>query len=65
MYFRDLALPESLMKKTGISKTRFYINGYNLLCFDHVKDFDPEDTNAAIYRYPFQRVFTLGINVTF
>jgi TonB-dependent starch-binding outer membrane protein SusC len=58
-------LPETFVKKVGISKTRFYINGYNLLCFDHVKDFDPEDTNAAIYRYPFQRVFTLGINVTF
>jgi TonB-linked SusC/RagA family outer membrane protein len=58
-------LPESLVKKAGISKTRFYINGYNLLCFDHVKDFDPEDPNAAIYRYPFQRVITMGINVTF
>ena len=58
-------LPTSLVKKIGISKTRFYINGFNLLCFDHVKDFDPGNTNAAIYSYPFQRIVTLGVNVTF
>jgi TonB-dependent starch-binding outer membrane protein SusC len=58
-------LPESLVKRIGISKTRIYLNGYNLLCFDHVKDFDPENTDAAIYRYPFQRIYTMGVNITF
>jgi TonB-dependent starch-binding outer membrane protein SusC len=60
-----LNLPESIVKKVGISKTRLYINGYNLLCFDHLKDYDPENTEAAISRYPYQRIYTLGINVTF
>ena len=58
-------IPGTIMNKIGISKTRFYINGYNLFCLDKVKDFDPEDTNAALYSYPFQRIITTGINVTF
>ncbi|MCK9205991.1 MAG: TonB-dependent receptor [Salinivirgaceae bacterium] len=58
-------LPELLVKRVGISKTRFYINGYNLLSFDHVKDYDPENPDAALNRYPFQRIYTLGLNVTF
>jgi len=58
-------LPSSLLSKVGISKTRIYLNGYNLLCFDYVKDYDPENLDAAIYRYPFERITTLGVNVTF
>lgn len=60
-----ISLPQSWVKKIGLSKTRFYVNGYNLLCFDHVHDYDPENTNAAIYSYPFQRIATLGVNITF
>jgi len=58
-------LPSSVLKEIGISKVRAYVNGYNLLSFDHVKDFDPEDTSAGIYHYPMQRIITLGMNVTF
>jgi len=58
-------LPSSMLKKVGISKVRTYINGYNLLSFDHVKDYDPEDTNAGINHYPMQRILSLGMNVTF
>jgi len=57
-------LPVSLVKKIGLSKIRTYVNGYNLLSLDYVKDFDPEDTNAGIYVYPFQRIFTLGLSVS-
>ena len=58
-------LPSAICKKAGISKTRLYVNGYNLLCFDYVKDYDPENTDAAVYRYPFERIFTVGLNVAF
>jgi len=58
-------VPTSVLKKVGISKLRAYVNGYNLLCFDYVKDFDPEDPYAGISHYPMQRIITLGMNVTF
>lgn len=58
-------LPASVLKYVGISKVRAYVNGYNLFSFDHVKDFDPEDTSAGLYRYPMQRIITLGLNVAF
>ena len=37
-------LPDSILRKSGISNIRFYINGYNLLtfCDSFVKAFDPE-----------------------
>jgi len=58
-------IPTKIINKLGISKTRIYANGYNVLCFDKVNDYDPENTDAAIYRYPFQRILTVGLNVTF
>ncbi|MDP4271269.1 MAG: SusC/RagA family TonB-linked outer membrane protein, partial [Bacteroidota bacterium] len=58
-------LPSSILKSVGISKARAYVNGYNLLSLDHVKDYDPEDTQAGISHYPMQRIITLGMNVTF
>lgn len=60
-----VSLPESLIAKVGIAKARFYVNGYNLFSFDHVIDFDPENTGAAIYGNPFERIATMGINITF
>lgn len=58
------SFPTKLVKSIGLSKIRTYVNGYNLLCLDYVKDFDPEDTNAGIYVYPFQRILTVGINIS-
>ncbi len=58
-------IPTEIINEIGISKTRIYVNGYNLFCFDKVKDYDPENIDAAIYRYPFQRIITVGLNVTF
>lgn len=58
-------LPRDLTMKAGISKSRIYVNGYNLLTICGIKDYDPEDTGAAIYKYPFSKIVTLGLNVTF
>lgn len=57
--------PLSLITKAGINKARIYANGYNLLTFDKVTDFDPENTEAAFSRYPYKRIVTLGVRVTF
>lgn len=59
------SLPTSVVKQIGLSNIRTYINGYNLCSWDYVKDFDPEDTNAGISVYPFQRIFTLGLRASF
>jgi len=58
-------IPNAVLKHIGINKTRLYVNGYNLLTFDKVKEFDPENTEAAFSRYPYKRIITIGVNVTF
>ncbi|GEO11479.1 SusC/RagA family TonB-linked outer membrane protein [Segetibacter aerophilus] len=60
------SLPNSLLKKVGFSKTRFYVQGLNLLTWDKLKkyDVDPE-TNTGGDWYPIQRVINFGMYVTF
>jgi TonB-linked SusC/RagA family outer membrane protein len=58
-------IPSKILNVVGINKTRFYANGYNLFTFDKVNDFDPENTEAAFSRYPYKRIITLGVSVTF
>lgn len=58
-------IPSAVLKVVGINKTRLYANGYNLFTFDKMKDFDPENTEAAFSRYPYKRIITLGVSVTF
>lgn len=59
-------LPSSVAQKVGLKGLRAYVNGSNLLIlYDHMKDFgfDPE-TTSSVY-YPQQRVFNIGVNMTF
>ncbi len=60
------SLKENIMKKIGFSKARFYVQGLNLFTWDKLKkyDVDPE-TNTGGDWYPIQRVFNLGVDVTF
>ncbi|WP_158267107.1 TonB-dependent receptor [Chitinophaga niastensis] len=60
-------LPESLVKRIGLTKVRFYYSGQNILTFDHLyKWIDPEAPNtSSIYYYPQVKVNTLGVNVSF
>jgi TonB-linked SusC/RagA family outer membrane protein len=60
------SLPNTLLKKVGFSKTRFYVQGLNLLTWDKLKkyDVDPE-TNTGGDWYPIQRVINFGVYVTF
>lgn len=73
-------LPATLTKKWGMSNVRFYVSGENIYEWSALKKFyDPEavNVNAAInpasntnrsgngYAYPWQRRYSIGLNVNF
>ncbi|MEX1260908.1 MAG: TonB-dependent receptor [Balneolaceae bacterium] len=62
------SLPHSVLDGLGIQDMRVYVSGENLAEWSEVSDFiDPEAiTDSGYgYRYPFQRRFSIGINVNF
>ncbi len=58
-----------LTRKLGLGSLRVYMNGSNLFTWTDVIDLDPEapsrSGNAEINTYPLQKVYNLGINITF
>lgn len=58
-------LPSSLLNKVHIEALRFYVSGYNLLTFDKLKWFDPEGNSTTAAFYPQNRIFNIGLNLTF
>ncbi len=70
------SLPESFLKKAGISKARIYFSGYNLLTFTNYSGYDPEvgasrgslgDRTIGFdeVTYPRNKSYILGVNLTF
>jgi len=69
------SVPSDKLNKIGIKKLRVYANAYNLFTFTGLKDSDPEhpgkipgaDFNYGQggYKYPLNRTFNLGANITF
>ena len=59
------SLPNDIVRKIGINGLRIYASGFNLLTFTHLKDYDPEGNNETGYFYPQQKIYNLGVNVTF
>ena len=57
-------LPVNLLKKIGVSSTRVFVNGYNVLLWDKVKEKDPEANDSGL-TYPLQRSFSIGLNLKF
>ena len=57
-------IPEKVTNKVGIKNLRFYVTGNNLLCFSKFKLWDPEMAGAGL-GYPVQRVYNVGLNLTF
>jgi hypothetical protein len=47
----------------GFKDFRIYFSGFNLLTFDKLDDFDPESTSST--SYPLNKVYNLGLSVTF
>lgn len=67
-------LPQSWMKKIGISNLRFYATAYNVFCLTNYSGFDPEvstmrKTNLTpgvdYSAYPKSRQFVIGLNLNF
>ena len=61
------SLPESIISRVGMSALRVYANGTNLFSIDNTKEFgiDPEISSGNGLQYPQQRIYTLGLNVSF
>ena len=69
------SIPHSLLKRAGIKNCRFYVNSYNLFTITGLQGVDPEhpgqvpsgDFNAdqGGYKYPLNRTFNLGANISF
>lgn len=59
--FRNVAA----LKKIGISELAIKLSGYNLLTFDKFKIMDPECTPGLTDSYPINKIYNLGINITF
>lgn len=58
-------LPESAMRKIGVSGARVFFSGNNLFCFSKFKLWDPElDTDNGLL-YPPMRTFSAGLEFTF
>ena len=55
-------LPKQLISKIGLSSVRFYFSGENLFEITKLcKNYDPEGLNNN--SHPFQRTFSLGLNI--
>ena len=58
-------LPKNLTKKMGLSTTRIYLQGVNLLTFSKFKLWDPELATANGSAYPNIRSYSIGLNLNF
>ena len=54
---------DSFCQKLKLNKLQLFCSGQNLLTWTKVKDFDPETTTALAY--PLNRVYNLGVSLTF
>jgi TonB-linked SusC/RagA family outer membrane protein len=58
-------LPSSLLSKLYIQRARVYFSGFDLFEIHKVKGgWDPESNDSG-FNYPFQRLYSLGLDLTF
>lgn len=57
--------PENIVKITPLSQLRVYLNGSNLFTISKMKWADPEGTATNGAFYPQNKIFNLGINLSF
>jgi TonB-linked SusC/RagA family outer membrane protein len=58
-------IPKRITKKIGMSSTRIYLQGVNLLTFSKFKLWDPELSANYGNVYPTTRTVTMGVNLNF
>ena len=56
--------PRNWSKKLHLEQLRLYLNGTNLLCFSQFELWDVEMGGNGL-NYPIQRIFNIGLNVSF
>ncbi|GAB3275206.1 TonB-dependent receptor [Larkinella harenae] len=58
-------LSPEFLAKLKIRNLRVYLNGSNLFTWDKLKYFDPEGNSETGGFYPQERIYNLGLNLTF
>lgn len=59
------SLPKSLLQKVKLERVRVYLSGQDLFEIHDVDGgWDPESTNSG-FNYPFQRYYSMGLDITF
>ncbi len=59
-------LPETVAQKIGMSRAQVYLSGMNLFTITGMhKPLDPEQTSTVTQEYYFDKVYSLGVKVTF
>ena len=61
------SLPKNIIRFAGLQNVRFYVQGLNLLTFDSLDDvdMDPETKEGSGDWYPIQRVYNVGVEITY
>lgn len=57
-------LPSNWVRKAGLKNLRIYFTGNNLFCFSKFKEWDVEQAGDGL-KYPIQRIYNIGVNLTF
>ncbi|MEJ7911636.1 MAG: SusC/RagA family TonB-linked outer membrane protein, partial [Chitinophagaceae bacterium] len=55
----------SVSQRLGISRFRVYVSGLNLITWDKLGIWDPEETAENGYVYPQARIISTGVRITF
>jgi hypothetical protein len=59
-------LPDNVVNKIGMSRAQIYLSGQNLFALTGMhKPLDPEQTATVTQEYYFDKVYSLGVKVTF
>jgi TonB-linked SusC/RagA family outer membrane protein len=60
-------LPDTWLKRMEIEQVRFFVNGYNLFSFDHLRSLNlsAEVPNAGVTLYPETRIINIGTSLKF
>jgi TonB-linked SusC/RagA family outer membrane protein len=58
-------IPETLVSKLGLGSARVYLNGNNLFTLSEIKWFDPEGSSVRGNFYPQNKIYNLGVNLSF
>lgn len=57
--------PKKWMDKAKMQNVKVYLSGSNLLTFDEIKILDPECADTGGLYYPQQKIYNIGVVVTF